>query len=225
MNNIDDMLHFDPLIAAEQITGHSYKNDEQTGLLGLVIAMQHNEIKNQQLIDMGDTTLSNDLDRYVAIIHKLGFELVLDLPFTAPGWSADDPVRNEHFFVYARRDGLLLVFDTYESVRVNGGKVYYCWEPSPDIERWNCTSSGGMYTAPNGKRYWGGDHDCREAIRHNLTKLSDNGTFIAPWPDGNGIFLWLLHHQDTKEEGYDFRAINKARIAMLPSWVQQMIGQ
>lgn len=225
MTNTDALLTFDPLSAAEEVTGHSYKNDEATGLIGMLIAMHHGEIKNQHLTELDDTVLSNDLDRYTRIITELGFEQVLDVPFDAPGWNDDDPVRHEHLYIYARRDGLLLCFDTYDSVRVNGGKVYYCWKPNPDCERWNCTSSGGMYEAEDGTRYWAGDHDCREALRHNLQKLQDNGSFLPQWPIGNGIFLWLLHYQDTKQQGYDYKAINEERLALLPDWVRLMIGR
>lgn len=225
MNTTDALLNLDPLSVAEELTGHSYKADEATGLLGLLIAMEHGEAKNQHLIAQDDTTLSNELDRYVRIITELGFELVLDVPFDAPGWGDDDPTRHEHFFVYARRDGLLLAFDTYDSVRVNGGKVFYCWEPKPGINRWECTSSGGVYETADGTRYWAGDHDCREALRHKLQKLQDNGTFLPQWPFGNGIFLWLLHYQDTKNKDYDYNAINEERCAMLPDWVRLMIGR
>jgi hypothetical protein len=225
MNRTDQLLTFDPLDAAEQVTGHSYKCDEGTGLIGLLLAMRHGEIKNQHLTELDDTTLSNDLDRYTRIITELGFELVLDVPFDAPGWNADDPVRPEHLFIYAHRDGLLLSFDTYDSVRVNGGKVYYCWKPNPDIDRWNCTSSGGMYKDEDGSTYWAGDHDCREALRHNLQKLRDNGTFLPQWPISNGIFLWLLHYQDTKSKDYDHKAITESRLAMLPDWVRLMIAR
>lgn len=224
MPSTDELLKFDPLDAAEQITGASYKCDEGTSALGFLLALRHNEVKNAHLEAAGDTTLSNELDRYVSIITNMGFELVLDLPFDSPGWGDDDPVRHEHYYIYAHRDGLLLGFDTYGETRVNGGEVYYCWKPSVE-NYWNCTSSGSMYYDNQGDKYWGGDHDCREAIRHKINTLRSNGSFYAQWPKSNGIFLWLLHHQDTKEAGYDYNAINAERIAMLPEWVQTMINR
>ena len=224
MATTDDLLTFDPLDAAEQITGESYKCDEGTSALGFLLALQHNQVKNERLMALGDTTLQNDLVRYTDIIKSLGFELVLDLPFTAPGWNPEDPARNEHYFIYAHRDGLLLAFDTYDETRVNGGKVYYCWKPGVE-NYWGLTSSGSMYLDDQGEKFWGGDHDCREAIKHKLGKLWDNGTFYAQWPKGNRIFLWLLHYRDTRTEGYDYEAINAERIVMLPDWVRTMINR
>ena len=79
MATTDDLLTFDPLDAAEQITGESYKCDEGTSALGFLLAMQHNQVKNERLMALGDTTLQNDLTRYTDIIKSLGFELVLDM--------------------------------------------------------------------------------------------------------------------------------------------------
>ena len=224
MATTDDLLTFDPLTAGEQITGESYKCDEGTSTLGLMLTMQHTQVKNERLMALGDTTLQNDLIRYTDIIESIGFELVLDLPFTTPSWNPGAPARNEHYFIYAHRDGLLLSFDTYGETRVNGGNVYYCWKPSVE-NYWGLTSTGNMYVDDQGDEYWGGDHDCREAIKHKLGKLCDNGTFYAQWPKGNRIFIWLLHYWDVRTEGYDYEAINAERIAMLPGWVRTMINR
>lgn len=220
----EDILKFDPLSAAEQLTGKSYKEDQDTSLIGLGLAMQHGELKDKRLKDLDDTVLSNDLDRYQRIITEMGFELVLDLPFDAPGWDAGDPVRKEHFFIYAHRDGLLLSFDTYGETYVNGGKVCYCLRPNAE-KFMSVTSSGGMYVDEEGSKYWRGDHDCREALRHKIHNLRVNGDFIAQWPKGNNMFLWLLHYRDTKVDNYDYEHINNTRVQMLPEWVRTMINR
>lgn len=220
----DDILKFDPLHAAEQLTGSSYKEDERTNMIGFGLAIRHGEMKDKHLKELDDTVLSNDLDRYQRIITEMGFELVLDLPFDAPGWDKNDPVRKEHFFVYAHRDGLLLSFDTYNETRVNSGKVRYCWRPK--VEKFmGVTSSGSMYPDEEGNWYWGGDHDCREALRHNIHNLRVNGDFIALWPKGHNIFMWLLHYRDTKVDHYDYEGITNSRIQMLPEWVRTMINR
>lgn len=230
---LNSILTFDPLQAAEDLTGRSMHDDDTVGMLGMLIAVKHNAVKNEQLVSMDDTTLQNDLDRYIRIITEMGFEQVLGLPFDAPGWGESDPVRHEHLYIFAHRDGLLLSFDTYNEIKVNSGKVYYCWEPNDNIEEaYRCTSSGGWYsfdpeTRPSRHNadYWAGDHDAREALRHNINKLRAHGTFLPKWPVGNKLFLWLLHYRDTKEDGYDYKAINQKRIAMLPDWVREMIGR
>jgi hypothetical protein len=152
---------------------------------------------------------------YRTIIESYGFELVLDTPFR--GHHAE-----ERHFVYAHRDGLLLSVDTYGGERVNGGKVYYTWQTSPDVkDRQNLTSSGG-YIDRGVFTLWQGDHDCREAIVHNLENLRAAGSFVSPWP--KPPFLWLLHYMDKEPKNYDYEAITAARIALLPEWVREMIG-
>ena len=37
-------------------------------------------------------------------------------------------------------------------------------------------------------------------------------------------WLWLLNYMDSKEEGYDYNAINEQRIAALPTGVRVMRG-
>ena len=218
-----ELLTYDPLQAAEDLTGKRWDEDEGVGLLGLAIAMGHHNIKHKRLEEEDDTFLSNDLTRYTRIITGLGFEKVLDVPFDAPGWYPDDPSRSEHYYIYAHRDGLLLSFDTYNETRVNSGNVYYCWVGNDDAP-YSCTSGGSWREQASGPGYWAGYHDCREALRHNINKLRANGTFLPQWPAGNEMFLWLLHHEDTKE-GYDHKAITQARIEMLPAWVREMIGR
>ena len=82
-----------------------------------------------------------------------------------------------------------------------------------------CTSSGGAHKTEN---VWIGDHDGREALLFNLDRLRKHGDFLAPWIEQP--FLWLLHYTDSKTDGYDYKAIARERIAMLPPWVQEMIG-
>ena len=69
-------------------------------------------------------------------------------------------------------------------------------------------------------RIWSGDHDCREAIKHNIAGLANNGTFLHTWKEQP--FLWLLHHGDTEGE-YDYDSINADRIVMLPEYIQKRI--
>lgn len=209
-DRIDELLRTDSLQQAEDITGESYKNDDATSALGMLIQMSKGRELDALLREAGDTTFSNELDRYQSIIEGVGFEQALAVPFVSQ-WN-----RAENLFVYARRDGLLLVFDTFATDRVNGGHLYYQWRPAID-DFWSVTSSGGMRGD-----VWCGYHDCREALLRKIKGLTDNGAFVAPWEHEE--FLWLLHHGDTKVEGYDHRAITAERIAMLPEWVRQMLG-
>ena len=216
MNNTEllEVLHTDPLLSAEKLTGKSYKEDEGTQWLGFGIMQEKRKIVDRELTERGDTVFQNYLDRYQRIITEYGFELALEIPFIAKYDGAE-----ERFFVYWHPYGLLLHFDTYEGKRVNGGKVQYCWKPAdPDArETWRLTSSGGYYDG-----VWVGNHDCREALIFNLENLRANGEFVNPWP--RLPFMWLLHHGDIKVEGYDYKAITEERIDMLPEYVREGMG-
>lgn len=224
-DELDELLAFDPLDAAEQITGQSYKTDEETMSLGFGMALRHGRMLNDALIAAGDTVLHNQLDRYINIIEKrLGFERVLDIPFVGDV--------QEHLYVYAHRDGMLLVFDTFDGLRVNGGHLYYCITPKSDEipageipkDMWKITSSGGWRQMPDGTMVWAGDHDCREAICRKIDNIRQVCNFLPVWPDGHTMLLWLLHYQDTKNDDYDYKQITAERIAMMPEWVQRMIN-
>lgn len=214
MNNTEllEVLHIDPLGVAEGLTGTSYKEDEDTQWLGFGIMQEKNSLVKAELLRRDDTVFFNDLDRYERIITHYGFEQVLDVPFTSRDVE-------EHLYAYWHPYGLLLHFDTYKGVRVNGGKVQYCWKPAdPDANNWwRLTSSGGFYSG-----VWVGHHDCREALIFNLENLFANGEFVNPWPALP--FMWLLHHGDTKIEGYDYKAITDERIALLPENVLEGMG-
>lgn len=225
MNDTDQILNVDPFQQAENISGHSYKDCEQTALLGILLTMQNSQNKNQHLMKLDDTTFNNDLDRYLRIVNELGFEKVLELPFVAERHFKDEPPRNECMFMFAHRElGIILKFDTYDSVRVNGGNFYYCWVATDVKERSRCTSSGSYRPQDDGTMYWAGHHDCREALRHNINKLKSKGTFLPKWPADHDIFIWFLHHGDTQQEGYCYKEINAERIAMLPEWVREIIN-
>lgn len=256
---ITKLLGVDPLADAEKFTGKSYKEDHDTMSLGALMHMAHAREKETALRFSDDTVMLNDLERYLRIAHEEGFEKVLEVPFASPHHATE-----EKLFFFWHPDGILLRFDTWDAIRVNGGNFYYNWKPFPgwfEAGQPHVTSSGGwripkkegmpeypdyreMHPDPEDWRkrttdpevlarykaaadywhancVWEGHHDCREALRHHLALLRKWGTFVKPWV--GDMFLWLLHHGDTKVEGYDVDAINKQRIGMLPKAVQEVI--
>lgn len=216
-DDLDTLLRTDPLSEAEKITGVSYKEDDSTAALGMLMAMDNSSRREKELLARGDTLFSNDLDRYISIIEDYGFEQLLDLPFEGKSYSGE-PAPKEHFFVYWHPEGLLLVFDTHQTTNVNSATVYYNWEPNDprDDDWWKLISSGGFRGD-----CWIGNHDAREALVHHMDALKAEGKFLNSWD--SAPFIWLLHYMDTKNEDYDYKAINKERIAMLPEEIQKAI--
>jgi hypothetical protein len=222
---LQKMLDYDALNEVERTTGRSYKDDEGAMALGFLLHVAHNSALDRALSDRDDTCLQNQLDRYQRIIGEEGFELALRLPFTSPFPEKVD----EALFIYFHpTDAILLVFDTYGSDRVSGGKFYYNWRTNQRGYPSCITSSGGWNAVPESSRewmpqwVWAGDHDCREALRHNIRGLREHGTFVNPWT--HRPFMWLLHHADTKVPDFDYKAINAERIAMLPEHVRKAIA-
>lgn len=239
ISRLEGMLIFDPIQFVEDVSGKSVDGDDQLGMAALGVAIQHNKVKNSELERQDDTKLSNDLDRYLRIIGELGFIEVLKVSFSSP----HDAGMAETFYIFLHPEkAILLEFDTYQGIRVNGGKFYYCWkESSKDYPRGILSSySLESISDPNWRKdskfndsspedlYVQGNHDCREAIRYHMSNLGRYGTFINPWPaevEGRERFLWLLHHGDTRVDGYDYKTITKERIAMMPEWARKAIGR
>lgn len=213
VKQLDKDLRFDGLSVAEKITNQSYKEDANTALMGLALSMENNKSKTSMLSACGDSTLSMDMEPYRQVIREEGFTLALHLPFQG------EKQTQEEFEVWFHTDGLLLVMDSFEGCR-NSAKVYYNWKPNPDIQYHKYTSSGSISRVD--QTVWIGDHDAREAIRFKLFNLRKHGTFLSQWIENP--FLWLLHHRDTKQAGYDYKKINSERLAMLPDQVRIAIN-
>ncbi len=63
-------LAVDPLAMAERITGKSYKDDESTSGLGMLLSLQHNRNKRDLLEFMGDTHYGISAKDTIAKLHK-----------------------------------------------------------------------------------------------------------------------------------------------------------
>jgi hypothetical protein len=259
---ITKLLSVDPIAEAEKLTGKSCKNNGNTMELGMYLQLAHSDEKKTALHFADDTTMSNDLERYLRIVYEEGFEKLLEVPFVNHYY----PDIEEKLFVFWHTDGILLSFDTYRSTQVNGGNFHYNWKPFPGwfsagqprvtwSGGWNVPNKDGAPKFPDYREMhpypedfqklttdpevlarqkaaedywqancvWEGKHDCREGFRHHLALLRKWGTFVKPW--GGDTLLWLLHHGDTKIEGYNVDAINQQRIKMFPKVVQEAIGQ
>jgi len=276
MNEIKKLQSIDTLSLAENITGKSYKENDDTGLLGMALQMEKSKELNKLLDKSDDTKFSNTVTDYLRKLTDFGFDVVLKDPFI----NSDNIT--EHFYILWHSEySILLSFDTYTfgddgsfakagrevpEPSVNGGKFYYSWIPnSIEALRMGLTSSGvctthvkpdfsGILEYPeprpkwnnqewddfktvieaydkrnddfvseNDLKYvWQGDHDCREAVKNNISLLAENGTFLKKWL--KLPFLWLVNYMETKKEGYDYEAISKSRLERLPVEVQKAIG-
>jgi hypothetical protein len=211
-NFIDELMQFDPIAEAEQIIGHRY-GDEVTGL-GLLLHMSKSGLLNEFMSQTQDTKFSENFNRYHEIATSIGFEVIYEEQFV--GNPGEELPRNETFRTYWHPDGLLLTVESYYD-NVNTAKVYYNVRFNEDGQ-W-VTSSGGCAYTDHG--VWVGDHDVREGLKHKINSIRKNGVFLTNWIERP--FLWLLNYREPKEEGYDHKAINAAKIAQFPEEIQKAI--
>ncbi len=232
-------------------------NEQHTAYLAalvLSVVFSHNAAKHKMLIDLGDTTFSNKLDRYIKIIERFGFkqQLCIDqvkISNYAENKGVEIP---EKLFVYTTDDGFFLVFDTYSypkesglEVQVNSSKVYYALQtkdgssfmnyPSGDL------SSGGLesLSTPNWRRThetgqfpddltWVGDHDAREGLIPTLLNLREKFQVLATWPP-------TLRHQVSLRSYIDYdktpwtekeahKELDRSRFEMLPEPIRKQFG-
>lgn len=223
MNNDEllELIHTDPLLIAEGLTGKSYKEDEDTKWAGFALHQQKAKIVEAALTARGDTTFRNDLARYQDIVENYGFELVRTIDFLTRDYA------ESQFTYWHREHGLVLVFDTYQTTQVNGGKVYYAWKPSTE-DRWQYTSSGCFEG-----NVWVGDHDCREALILNMENLRTHGDFVTPWPltyRDERPRVWFAHHGDTNTSddwqirSAEYDRIDQERFDSLPEDMRIAMG-
>lgn len=236
-DQFDELLKFDPIAAAEKV------DFGQLGMgVSILLAQSKEAAIAKEATARFDTTMSNNLVYYQSVITDMGFEQVLVVPFEAKSYGSEDVQKEQQFF-YAHRDGMLLIFDTWMGTEVNSGRVYYAWKQQTKTGPYGrYTSSGGFHSASQGDwddglpedAVWFGDHDCRQAIRHNLDRLRENGQFLAKWPEYiKRPSVWALHWGDLRDDTGNplrndqytqARTNARNRFQLLPVWVQEMIG-
>lgn len=208
---LEQALSYDPLDDAETITGKSYKADEVTSSLGLLLHLDHNAKKRELLVAAGDSHFTQTIGDFIAFLSSMGFEQVL---------CEDIPNTEDKYRIFWRA-GVLVSFDSYWGDKsVNGGTAYFFFKgPREAI----FGGSSGYACEIDGQPVWDGSFDVREGLRMRLDKLSAAGEILPMWPKDR--WLWLLHYMDVKEEGYDHDAITASRVAKLPDHVRRALSQ
>ena len=91
---------------------------------------------------------------------------------------------------------------------------------SKKLDKWELKDK--EYRTKNNLKYvWGGYHICREAVKHNINKMDENGVFVKKWM--KMPFLWIINYMDTKNDNYDYKSLNNQRIAKFPQYVKDAI--
>ena len=220
MNNVRELLDFDPLAHAEEVTGQSYKDDEATMGLGMLSVFSHNDRKKETLESLGDSVYGTKIDVYLRIVEDLGFKKVFERKIRHKHSDNDDT----QFIYFHPAHGLLLEFDSYWGESVNGSEMYFNWKPHGD--NWPHQCSGGF----NEGRVFIGKVDAREAIRFKIHEFLEEGQFVTPWVEQPSIYLltsadWEAlpgyDQWDQRSKGID--DFNQAVFDQLPSEVRAAV--
>ena len=224
MDDLKKLLNTDPIAQFEKRTGKHYsENDELDDLEMMRDVFAHNSNKAAMLEASGDTTFSMSAMKYEECIREFGFQEIYSESFEVEGKPDELKV------FWMKRWGLLLHYDTFMGQR-NGGKVWYNWIPNQNASR-AVTSSGGL-KVDGDVTIWVGNHDCREALRHNMVRLNAEGEFLPVWKFQPSC-MWITHHGE-KDELYGRHTWNdntphladirtQERVEKFPSEVQDAI--
>jgi hypothetical protein len=208
-SNIEKVLSFDPLYAAEQLTGKSYKEDKDTSMLGMVLAMDHADRKAKLLQSVGDSNWRMTTDEFIELAQRLGFvEILRERVEGTP----------DTFYLFWRK-GILLRLESYSGGRsINRADLWLNYK-GPRSVLFGC-SNGLAKKDSDGNPIWDVSVDVREGFHTILERLESAGEILDTWVARP--FIWLLTYVDTKTD-YNYEQINEQRIAKLPEDVRKAI--
>lgn len=181
-SDVEKALKTDPLAAAEEITGKSYKDDDETSLLGLLMDLDHQKAKRAILSEQDDTYSSMPWWHFLRIIEEEGFIIESHTPY-----FHKSRLRQLHTLVAVHPDGILLLANSYAweggQEIVNSAGMYYNIVFTSDDDYYKFVSSGGFRSIDESEDefVWVGSHDVREGFRFSLDRLRATGEFLNPW--------------------------------------------
>jgi hypothetical protein len=223
-DDIGELLRFDSLSAAGEITGRSYKDDPATSALGLALHMDHAAAKAAALQSTSDSWFGISWAAMEALWADLGFTRVLLMEFDAQGISEQC---TEQFIVYWHPDGILGYAESYDATHVNRADIFYNVRSASWGDNWDARSSGRIV----GDDVWVGNHDVREGLRYKIARLRDSGQFLNPWIESPFLRLLTRVEWRSMEDVGDWREqsaarerLSGARIARLPEIVRAAIS-
>jgi hypothetical protein len=211
-DNLDAMLKFDAFQAAEELTGKSYKDDDQTAMVGIALATRHSRTCEEALTKLGDTPFSCPTDTYLRIVQEEGFKVIHKREHTVR--SQNDPECQETHYLLWHEDGLLLSFDTYHGHR-NSASVYFNWLSNDKSKSFPGGVSGGMappaglnrMAVPDNMLVFSGHMDAREAIRYELSSLRKRGKFFKTWQYMDCCYL-MAHWDWPKNSATSYASVD-----------------
>lgn len=227
-SKMDEILQFDSLQKAEEITGKSYKEDKDTELLGFALMTENSKNKHQILTQMCDTTFSMKTESYIKVIEENGFIKIFEKEFEDVKFP-EDTSKEKQYIYYLPEIGILN-FDTFRGNR-NGGSFYFNLKVDKDKRSQMIPCSCSFIEDDDKNFITLGELDCREALIYNIEKMKSIGKFMNPWKQR--AFHWLLNYcdyekvneiNDWNEKFKIYEEITEENISHFPEEVKKFIG-
>jgi hypothetical protein len=213
---LQEALDYDGLYEAEKITGKSYKDDQETLLLGLKMNQEATERRRRLMRANDDTSFDSSLKDILRIAKSEGFREVMRDTYL----HGRDKLPDELIVLFKDDEGILLVIDTWkiegEEDKANGVNIYFnfdCGESG-----WGPEHSSGRILRNNPElnpRIYVGNTDVREGLKVRLNEGRSHGKYINPWFGPQTIYKFA-----TKGEA----GSNKRRYEALPQEVRDCLG-
>lgn len=218
MNNIDELLRYDPIAEAEKITrkGHwsNFSDEEMKASMGLVVL--HNKRTDNLLKQNHDTHFSMTWNEFEDILISNGFKNGYEEVF-----PYDDHKEKEVMFY--REDGLLIWATSFNNMKsVNGGTMYgeIILNDKDNLKKMP-SCSGGFYDIENNKQHF--NTDVRKGLIYFISQMSQIGTFIPKWEEDNKFF-WFLNYSSDEERNIDnYMEISKKKMNMFCDEAKKII--
>lgn len=221
---LDALLSYDPIAAAEKMSGKSHWStfdDKETDLaIGLV--MLSGDAKREALKKANDTYFGMSFQEFVDLITANGFKKALQYTFNnISSWSGP----TDEFAVYYRGDGFVITFDSFGD-SLNSGKIYGICRRTTDrlMDLIKCSIT------PMGNSIFGFSKDVREGMFYTINNAKNSYDVLPIWP-GPGCFHWMLDRTEhnSGDESYEswskrYREISLEKISRCPEDFQKIVA-
>jgi hypothetical protein len=202
---LDHLLAYDPVSSAEQQIDR-ISQPKEFEALALDNAMDVSLSKKIILADRRDTHYGATPEYLHEVYAENGFELVYDEPFERiDKFDPNETVTEEHLRVWAHRDGLILIDQTYSwlnedgslHVGYNAGHLYYNFVYNEGVPHtYSLTSTGGFAQDPEKEKHREAYY---EMLRYEKAKSDDPRWSKNPYHDARVVpYVWCGNH-DTRE--------------------------
>jgi hypothetical protein len=228
-----NLLKFDGLAAAEQLSGVSYKESLVTQAVGFGLMIANNREKEKVLKELNDTHFGMTFVDFISLIESNGFVKAYEEEFPNP--HTEEEIVMEKLVVYWK-DGILLEATSHWN-SLNGGHILFNWEPNPDLEKYTalngCSNGPIIIGKTEPKPFYNkwtnkwedrieniysnardGSYDVREGLFLKISDLQEQGKFLNPWIEPP--FLYFVNYNENKVPGYDYKKITYKKILGFP---------